>query len=137
MIELILTQEAEDNIEDIWKHGVKKWGLQTAIDYDQLISRAVEELAIDPDRPGTRIVRKHADKNMPSLHAYPLEFANKRSGKKIGKPAHSVFYFTINDNRLVISSITRPERQRYINGLDVKKMLEDVIAQTQQAKAAP
>lgn len=116
MLDIFLTEGAKQDIADLWFNGVEQFGQKVADDYDLLILQAITDLAEDPKRHGTRPVDQYAD----GLFAYPLEFSNKR--KKIRKPSHAVFYFTVQDDTLVIAAVTRPGRERFLSQLDIDQM---------------
>ena len=133
MLHIEFTQDARQHIKELYNRGKADFGDQIAIDYDTLIKQSIKDLAANPDRIGTRVVRKGPNKKTPDLRAYPLSFSNKAAGKKIKNPAHSVFYFTVRNDTLIISAVTRPVRHRYIGKLDVKEMIAEIEAQEKKA----
>jgi toxin ParE1/3/4 len=48
MAEYRLSPQAQGDLEDIFDYTVAKWGLEQALQYDQLLETALVELAKDP-----------------------------------------------------------------------------------------
>ena len=106
----------------IFEYGLTHFGERIAVAYSHLIETAINDLADDPKRIGTRPVGHHPH----GIFAYPLEFSKKRAGARIRKPAHSVFFFTVEDEILVIASLSRPSRENYIQALDIPTMRDEI-----------
>ena len=121
--EIKLTGEAEQHIAELWRNGYRQFGLQIADDYEELILQALEDLRSDPLRPGTRSTREPE-----GLYCYPLEFAGKRAGSRISKPAHAVFYVLLRENVIGIAAVTRQSRQDYIKNLQLEAIRAEIVS---------
>lgn len=101
---LHITGPARTEIQEIWQYGYKHFGARIADDYDNLIKQALSDLAENPFRIGSKRLPDRDDE----LYSYPLEFSKNRAEGHIKNPSHAVFYFTVENNTVVIASIATP-----------------------------
>ena len=116
--ELYISERANSEIEEIWLRGLDKYDLTIANDYDALIEHALEDLLEDPYRHGTRKVKGHD-----GIYSYHLSNSKARVEGNIQKPAHAVFYFTIENKYVAITSIARQSREHHIKSLNREEII--------------
>ena len=125
MLKLHINATAQRGLDKIWDDSVEKWGLEGALEYEELIDRATLDLRHDPDRAGTKTLKQSENKEIPALKAYAITLSKKRAGSKIGKPKHSILYFTIQNETLVVGGVASFAQQRRIDGMRPQDMFED------------
>ncbi len=116
-----LASNAQNEIDEIFYTGLRNWGTKIAQDYDQLINQALKDLGENPYRIGTQKVSGRFDE----LYVYDLVYSKKNIEVNIKKPAHSVFYFIVENNAVLVASISRRKREKYISKIDRQKSIND------------
>ena len=125
MLKLHINATAQHDLDKIWDYSVEKWGIEGALEYEELINRAILDLRHDPDRAGTKTLKQSENKEIPALKAYAIKLSKKRAGSKIGKPKHSVLYFTIQNETLVVGGVVSLAQQRRVDETLPKDMLKE------------
>lgn len=98
---LKLTPQAKADLLDILKYSKKMHGDVTARAYDALIKNAFRHLQEEPYRAGSKDRKEIAE----GIRSYRIELAKIAASPKIKKPRHLIFYFTPDQDRLVVSRI--------------------------------
>ena len=104
MFTLRLSAPAERDIEDILAHSETEFGETARLRYEALLTTALTDLAIDPDRVG---VRKR-DELGPDVRSYHLLLARDRSRGAHGivrRPRHLVIFRVIAPDILDIGRV--------------------------------
>ena len=86
--QLRLSPAATLDRDEIWFYTAKRYGFEQADTYDLLVGQALQDIAEDPERPTSRLHPEFG----PDIRSYHIELSKKRSGARIGKPRHVVFY---------------------------------------------
>ncbi len=103
-----LSSDALADMKEIMAYSLKTHGTKTARDYDALLKETFKQLSIDPFRPGSKDRSDVAD-NVRSFH---INLVKETVKSPIKNPRHIVFYFTIENDRLVISRVLHDARDR-------------------------
>lgn len=87
---LRLSRPAQADLDTIWQYTYERYGIEQAEAYDTLLWQALEDLETDPERPTTCLQPEIG----PHVRSYHTALSKKRSGTRIGKPRH-VIYFSL------------------------------------------
>ncbi len=117
-----LTESAKEDLKAILKYSFQTHGEKTALDYNKLINDTFELLEIDPFRPGSKDQSDIAD-NVRSFH---INLAKETVKSPIKNPRHILFYFTVEEDRLVISRALHDARDHTRSMEDIRR---DVMEQ--------
>lgn len=112
-----ISPQAERDIEAIlqWTHDV--FGEKALVRYEILLLRAIEDIAEDPERPGSHRRAEIA----PGARTYHLRFSRERVGKrsrKVANPRHFLLYRVASDGSVEIGRVLH-------DGMDLKRYLPD------------
>lgn len=87
---VVFTVAARRDISQILSRSVTEFGASAALRYEALISEAVRDLRVDPDRPGSTT---HPEIENPKARLYHLSFSRNRvAGIKVKSPRHFILY---------------------------------------------
>ncbi len=125
---LYISEQADSEIDEIWQWGYDHFGLQIADDYDVLIKQAFYDLKHDPYRLGAYRVKGRKDE----LYSYHLMYSNNRAQGNIKHPAHTVYYFIIEEKTIAIVSIARDQRETHIAHIDRGVIIQEMKADNRQ-----
>lgn len=117
-----LTKSAKEDLKAILKYSFRMHGEKTALDYNKLINDTFDLLEIDPFRPGSKDQSDIAD-NVRSFH---INLAKQSVKSPIKNPRHILFYFTHENDKLVISRILHDARD---HARFMEDMRRDVMEQ--------
>ena len=85
---LRLSPAATIDRDAIWLYTARRYNSEQADAYDLLVVQALKDIAEDPERPTCRLHPEFG----PDVRSYHIALSKKRSGTRIGKPRHVVFY---------------------------------------------
>jgi toxin ParE1/3/4 len=115
--DVVLTQQAGSDVEDILEYTASIFGSRQVGVYEELINRAIELVAQNPDRAGSRL-REDIGVDVRAFH---IELA----GKRVGAGSHVLYYSVglINETKtgLIIARILHDSMEpavRVIEALD-------------------
>lgn len=74
--------------EAIWLYTARRYDFEQADAYDLLLGQALQDIAENPERPTSRMHPEFG----PDVRSYHISLSKKRSGTRIGKPRHVMFY---------------------------------------------
>jgi toxin ParE1/3/4 len=101
---------ADDDYQSILRYSILKFGMRLADHYIRLIDQAIDDLAIQPDRPGVMArfdIRE-------GLYYYHLKHSVRGSGpraQRIRKPRHVLVFHLPHENHLMVARILHDKMQ--------------------------
>lgn len=98
---LNLTKAADEDLLRIRAYSNDTHGSEMAEAYNSLIRQAFKDLAYDPYRAGSKARSDLAD----GIRSYHIKLSRKTARSSIRSPRHLVFYFTADEDKLVISRV--------------------------------
>lgn len=105
MRHLRLSDTARSDLERIWWYTYERYGMEQAEAYDTLLWQALEDIEEDPGRPTSR-----PESGMgPGVRSYHISLSRKRSGARIGKPRHVVFYTLEFEDEIFVMRIIKDD----------------------------
>lgn len=128
----IITKEARSDIKNILKYSLENHGQKTADAYQNLIEAAFKQLQSDPYRPSSQIRHEIGD----NIRSYHISLAKISAQSQIKSPRHVIFYFTVEDNALVISRILHDRQEPTRSMADIYRHVME-RAEAAERKKAP
>jgi toxin ParE1/3/4 len=86
--QLRLSPAATVDRDDIWSYTARRYDFEQADAYDRLLGQALRDLCEDAARPASRTHPEFG----PEVRSYHISLSKRRSGTRIGRPRHVVFY---------------------------------------------
>lgn len=102
---LRLSPEAVLDRDAIWLYSAHRYGFDHADAYDRLVGQALQDLGAAPERPTSRLRPEFG----PDVRSYHISLSGKRSGSRIGKPRHVVFYTLEYENVVYVMRILKDD----------------------------
>jgi toxin ParE1/3/4 len=119
---IYLTKGAQRDIEGIKDYTLENYGEQATDAYLNLVGQALQDLQIDPFRPGSRAREEIAT----DVRSYHISLSRERANSTVKVPRHFILYFTPQFDRVDIAAI-RHEAQ------DLARNLPGRTAETDRA----
>lgn len=105
MRRLRLSEPASNDIDHIWWYMYDRYGMEQADAYDTLLWQALEDIEENPGRPTSRPEPEIG----PNVRSYHISLSKKRSGTRIGKPRHVVFYTLEYEDEIFVMRIIKDD----------------------------
>lgn len=120
--ELRLTHNALNDFQGIRSYTEDTYGAKQHDSYSHLIDQALEDIRVDPYRPGS----KSRPEISPKTRSYQIALSKERAGGEVKKPRHVIFYFDDRGEALVVTRILHDAQdfKRHLSQSDIDRERE-------------
>ncbi|MDI9409189.1 MAG: type II toxin-antitoxin system RelE/ParE family toxin [Candidatus Pacebacteria bacterium] len=102
MVSLLFTPEADQEIDDIYDYSIVHWGVNGYIRYQDLLNRAFELIALNPEAP---FVLKFPNLSA-AIRGLPLWLVPQPDKSlRVKNPPHIIYYRIVDDSTVEILRI--------------------------------
>lgn len=104
MARIVLAPLAENDIEAILAHSQRRFGEQARLRYEALLVQAIQDIAEDPERPGSHLRAEIAE----SARTYHHDFSRDRvdsAASRVRQPRHFLLYRAKADGTLEVGRV--------------------------------